>query len=121
VSFDNVTRPSMLAIFSPLLATGSMQREAFVITADTSGLRFRHTAQTLTSLGFVVWPFAPVDARDSRVLEIEKKYIRVNESLGMARRAISLTLTHMLSSGMPCHDSDARDKAAVVEATRRWT
>ena len=88
------TRPSMLAIFSPLLATGSMQREAFVITADTSGLRFRHTAQTLTSLGFVVWPFAPVDARDSRVLEIEKKYIRVNESLGMARRAISLTLTH---------------------------
>lgn len=95
MSFDNVhVLQLMLAIFSPLLATGSMQREAFVITADTSGLRFRHTAQTLTSLGFVVWPFAPVDARDSRVLEIEKKYIRVNESLGMARRAISLTLTH---------------------------
>ena len=76
------------------MAGSIYRREAFVITTDTRGLRFYHTAQALTSLGFDVRPFAPVGVRDSRVLEMEEKYIRVNESVGMARRAISLTLTH---------------------------
>ena len=76
------------------MAGSIYRREAFVITTDTRGLRFYHTAQALTSLGFDVRPFAPVGVRDSRVLEMEEKYIRVNESVGRARRAISLTLTH---------------------------
>ena len=81
-------------IAGPMAPGPIYRREAFVITTDTRGLRFYHTAQALTSLGFDVRPFAPVGVRDSRVLEMEEKYIMVNESVGMARRAISLTLTH---------------------------
>ena len=89
------TRVQARAPIAGPMAPGSIyRREAFVITTDTRGLRFYHTAQALTSLGFDVRPFAPVGVRDSRVLEMEEKYIMVNESVGMARRAISLTLTH---------------------------
>ena len=91
------------------MAGSIYRREAFVITTDTRGLRFCHAAHTLTSLGFDVRPFAPIDVRDSRVLEMEEKYIRVNESVGMARRAISLTLTHAeLWYAAPRYTSAAR-------------
>ena len=36
------------------MAGSIYRREAFVITTDTRGLRFYHTAQALTSLGFDV-------------------------------------------------------------------
>lgn len=40
-------------------------------------------------------PFTPLDAQmDPRVLRMEQQYLRNNESRGVSRGAISLTLTH---------------------------
>ena len=70
-------------------------RTAWVITLDATGARFAHANQTLSSVGFEVRPFTPLDAQaDPRVLRMEQQYLRMNESKGVSRGAISLTLTH---------------------------
>ena len=67
-----------------------------MITLDTSGPRFVHANHALSSAaGFEVRPFTPLDAQtDPRVLCMEQQYLRNNESRGVSRGAISLTLTH---------------------------